>query len=136
MNIEKPAENHNYIKPDEKVVNLSGWAVSDDSNANIQIFIEGKIVNTKISRNARTDVDKSVSGSYGGKAVTPNAGFSSNLDISNLSAGKHTIKVRQMSRYGLVICENYRNINISNKKYIRKNEYRKASCKSEIYKTR
>ena len=123
MNIEKPAENQNYIKPDEKVVNLSGWAVSDDSNANIQVFIDGNAVSAKIFRNARADVDKSISVPYGGKLVTPNAGFSSNLDISNLSAGKHTIKVRQMSRYGLVICENERNINISNKKYIRKNKY-------------
>lgn len=133
MNIEKPVENQNYIKPDEKIVNLSGWAVSDDSNANIQVFIDGNAVSAKISRNVRADVDKSISVPYGGKTVTPNAGFSSTLDISNLSAGKHIIKVRQISRYGLVICDNEKSINISNKKYIRKNEYRKTSCKSEIY---
>ena len=136
MNIEKPTLNQNYIKPDEKIVNLSGWAVSDDSNVTFRILIDGKISNSKVVRTVRNDVNKSISGQYGGVSATPKAGFYSNVDISNLSEGNHTIKVCQISRYGLVICENERNIIISNKKYIRKNAYRKACRKSEIYQTR
>ena len=133
MYIEKPTVNQNYIKPDETTVNLVGWAVSDDSKASLQVFIDGKTVNSAISRSPRADVDKAVSSSYGGTAVTPKAGFSANLNISTISAGQHTIKVRQVSRYGVVICESERNITISNKKYIRKNVHRKAFGKSKLY---
>lgn len=81
-------------------------------------MVDGNKVNSAITRIARSDVDKTVSVSYGGAQITPKAGFQSTIDISNLSSGKHTIKVQEISRYGELICDISTNINIQNKKYI------------------
>ena len=136
MHIEKPVVNQKYIKPDETKLTLSGWAVANDTNAKIQIFLDGNIITPSITRLSRTDVDKSISPSYGGTKETPKAGFQTIIDVSNYSAGIHTIKVRELSRYNEILCDSGVNFIIENKKYIRKNAYRKAHSKSKLYKTR
>ena len=136
MYIENPTSNRTYTRPDNTKVTVEGWAVSSDSNAGLQVFIDGNKVNSTITRISRGDVDKAVSGSYGGTVMTPKAGFQVILDINNLVKGNHTIKVKELSRYGELICESSTSINVENKKYSRKNVYRKANSKSNIYKTR
>ena len=126
MYIEKPLANQNYIKPDETKLTLVGWAVANDTNAKLQILIDGNVVNSNITRVSRADVDKAVSSSYGGTQETPKAGFQSIIDITNYSAGKHTIIVREYSRNNELLCDSQVAFLIDNKKYIRKDIYRKA----------
>ena len=118
INIERPTFNQNYIRPDNKNITLSGWAVSNDSNSTIRIFIDENKVNPTITRIYRSDVDKAISVSFGGTQNTPKAGYQATLDIGNLSNGKHIIKIQEISRYGDLICEASTNINLQNKKYL------------------
>ena len=134
--IEKPITNQKYIRPDETKISVEGWAVSGDLNSGLQILIDGNKVNSTITKISRPDVDSTVSRTYGGVSTTPNAGFKALVDISSLGKGKHTIKVQMISRYGELIGEASTSINIENKKYSRKNQYRKANSKSKLYKAK
>lgn len=136
MNIEKPTVNQKYIRPDDTKISIEGWAVSGDLNSGLQIFIDGNKVNSTITKISRPDVDSTVSRTYGGVSTTPSAGFKSIADISTLGNGKHTIKVQMISRYGELISEASTSINIENKKYSRKNQYRKTNSKSKFHNTR
>ena len=120
MWIDSPSTNQKFVRPDNQNIVVGGWAVSNDSCAILQILVDGKNMNSNITRFVRSDVDNSVSGSFGGSSITPKAGFNAIIDITTLAKGNHTIKVREISRYGDLICELSRNINIENKKYSRK----------------
>lgn len=128
--------NQNYIRPDDKSLILEGWAVANDQNAKLQILVDGNVVNPNITRISRTDVDNTVSVQYGGTQETPKAGVKAVIDISNFSAGKHTVKIKEFSRYSELLSESETAFNISNRQYLRKSEYRKTNSKSKIYKTR
>lgn len=127
MYIENPTINKSFTRPDDTKLKIEGWAVSNDAQAILQILIDGNIVVTNITRVSRGDVDSIVSPSYGGVAMTPKAGFNTAVDISNLNAGSHTVKVKEISRFGESICEYETKINIVNKKYSRKSIYRKSN---------
>ena len=118
--IDYPTQNKNFIKPDDTKINVQGWAVANDTNANLQIFIDGNLINTNIERFSRTDVDNTVSNTYGGTKETPKAGFSSKIDITNYSVGTHNLKVRELSRNSEILSEANVTFSISNKKYFRK----------------
>ena len=120
MWIDSPSANQKFIRPDIQSIEIGGWAVSNDSNASLQVIIDEKNVNSSITRFERSDVDNNISANFGGISITPKAGFNAIIDISTFSKGMHEIKVREVSRYGDVICELFRNINIENKKYSRK----------------
>lgn len=120
MYIDTPSENQTYTRPDNKNVTLTGWAVSDDSNSRLQVLVDGNKVNSTIKKFTREDVDRLISPKYGGISLTPQAGFQAIVDISYLNKGNHTIKVRELSRYGDIICEMSKNINVENKKFSRK----------------
>ena len=119
MYIDSPSDNKVYIRPDNKNITLNGWAVSDDDNSTLQVLIDGNNVNSTIKKFQREDVDKLISPKYGGKTLTPQAGFQAIVDISYLDKGSHTIKIQNLSRYGELICEVSKTIKIENKKYSR-----------------
>lgn len=121
MWIDVPIQNQTYIRPDNTSIIIGGWAVSNDSNSSLQVLVDEKIINTNITRFVRTDVDSSVSKKYGGASLSPKAGFNTKVDITALSKGNHKIKIREISRFGDIICEISRDINVENKKYSRKN---------------
>lgn len=78
------------------VMSITGWAVSDDENAVMQIYIDGNL-KINASRYYRGDVIEYMK-KYGNK--TQNAGFISEISTNGLSAGTHTLTVKQKSRYG------------------------------------
>ena len=117
MYLDGPVYNKSFIRPDDGQIKIEGLAVSEDSNANVRIFVDDKLISNSANRIKREDVDKIVSVLYGGNSITPNAGFVSNVDISNLGAGRHCVKVEQVSRYGDVIAIYETIINIENKIY-------------------
>ena len=119
MYIDNPSDNQVYVRPDDRNLILGGWAVSDDSNARLQVLVDGTNVNSTIKRFRREDVDNLISPKYGGVSLTPQAGFQSVIDISYLDKGNHTIMIQELSRYGELICEVSKVIKIENKKYSR-----------------
>ena len=122
--IDNPQANTAYTRPDESKVLLQGWAVANDTNAKLQIFVDGNIVNSNIERFLREDVDKLISTQYGGTSETPKAGFQAIIDITNYSAGRHNIKIRELSRNNDFLNEAETTFVIINKKYNRKYVYR------------
>ena len=123
MYIEKPIANQNYIRPDDKNLTIEGWAVANDQNAKLQVFVDGNLINSNIVRIDRVDVNKSISPSYGGTKETPKAGFKAIIDISNFSSGNHIIKVKESSRYNETLSESQTTFKISNRQYLRKIKY-------------
>ena len=50
--------------------------------------------------------------------MTPEAGFLSEMDISSLSVGNHTVRIEQISRFGDLIIAFEHTIQITHKKYL------------------
>ncbi len=117
MNLENPMYNQSFTRPSQNKIKVEGWAVSNDSAATVRILLDGKVVLEKVNRNKRGDVDRAISPAYGGTSNTPKAGFSGQIDISNLVAGPHTLRVEELSRYGEVISSYETTIKIANQKY-------------------
>ena len=115
--IDYPCDQNEFIKQDISQIELRGWAVSNDERATLKILLDGQEIGGEIARVERGDIDSIISPNYGGKSVTPNAGFSKIISTDQFSNGIHRIRVMEMSRYNEVI--NYSDILIcfTNKKY-------------------
>ena len=103
MYIESPVVNKTYYLPSSNNLSIAGWAVSNDANASLKVYLDGKESKVSITRISRPDVDSAVSSKYGGTKTTPQAGFKTTVNIASLSIGNHTIKVEEISRYGSVV---------------------------------
>ena len=110
MWIDEPTSN--YISG--KSVNVVGWFLSNDKNAILKIYIDGKDTNTIIARIEREDVLNAIPG-YGGKASNPKPGFAATLDLSKISYGNHTIKYAVLDEKGIELQKVEKNINIDNR---------------------
>ena len=115
--IDTPSNNQTITRPDMNQITIAGWAVSDDTNASVRILLDGNVVINNATRNQRADVDRIVSPEYGGANLTPKAGYSGTIDISNQNAGMHRIRVEEISRYGNVVAVQERMVNVQNKNY-------------------
>ena len=102
----------NYI--DGKSIDIVGWLLSDDKNAILKIYIDGKDTNTMIARVEREDVLNAIPG-YGGKALNPKPGFVATLDLSNVKYGTHTIKYAVLDGNGVQIQKIEKVVNIDNR---------------------
>ncbi len=109
--------NATYHVPQNTKMNISGWAVSTDKMAKMLVKIDGKDCQYQVVRNSRGDVDYAVSPAYGGTTNTPNAGFSIDVNIDNLSDGRHTVIVQEVSRYGQILCETSITLNVITPSY-------------------
>ncbi len=86
----------------KKQLEVSGWVMSGYANAKIQIYVNGILQKSEISRRARGDVQSAITG-YGSKEKNPTPGFSTMLDISNYKEGIYTIKVNIVTNDGTVL---------------------------------
>ena len=110
MWIDEPTSN--YISG--KNVNVAGWFLSNNKNAILKIYIDGKDTNTIIARVEREDVLSAISG-YGGRALNPRPGFVATIDLSNVTYGSHTIKYAVLDSNGVEIQKVEKNVNIDNR---------------------
>lgn len=92
---------------------VSGWAMSEDRNAVVQLIIDDKNVNGALSRVSRNDVLSSVNG-YGDKTTTPNPGFYGEYNLDYLAGGQHKVEVRLVSQAGEVLATSTSYINVNN----------------------
>ena len=74
-------------------INVQGWKMANVSNSTIKAYIDDKEIEAnKITYYNRTDVINSIL-DYGTATQNPKSGFKFNISTSNLSSGKHTIKI-------------------------------------------
>ena len=89
MNLETPTPNSTVTTPN---ITVKGWVMSELSNAQIDIIIDGKVVKTVQNRVMRTDVIKAIQG-YGGSKKNPKPGYQETVNLSGYKDGKHTLTI-------------------------------------------
>ena len=111
MCIDSPSNNQTVYSLGQKVVNVSGWAVSTEPKAKIRIYMDSTLITENANRYSRPDVN-SIANQYGGTSVTPKSGFSVSFNLEKLKEGTHKVKVEQVDRSGNVITSQEQKINI------------------------
>lgn len=97
-------------------IKVQGWELSENKNSTVKIYIDTRQMSTTITRQERPDVLNAVKG-YGGAAKNATPGFLATVNVSNLSEGKHTIKVTSFSNLGDTIASSEKTIQIYHNKY-------------------
>ena len=97
--IDTPFENQTLEKG---TINIQGWIMSKSKNSKLDILVDGKKVESEISRQSRQDVINAISG-YGGRNENPTPGYIAKINISNISNGKHTLTVRVLKEDGKTV---------------------------------
>lgn len=89
--VDTPVNGNTYYSSSN--ISVQGWKMANVSNSTIKAYIDDKEIEAnKITYYNRTDVTNSIL-DYGTAAQNPKAGFKFNISSSNLSSGKHTIKI-------------------------------------------
>ena len=102
MCIDAPSNNKTIYSLGEKVLNISGWAVSTEPKAKIKIYMDNTLITENANRGLRPDVN-SIANQYGGTSITPKSGFSASINVEKTNEGTHKIKVEQVDRSGKTI---------------------------------
>ena len=97
-------------------IKVQGWELSENKNSTVKIYIDNRQMSTTITRQERQDVLNAVKG-YGGAAKNATPGFLATVNVSNMSEGKHTIKVTSFSNLGDTIASSEKTIQIYHNKY-------------------
>ena len=116
MCLDTVQNNPTYYIPTDGILDVTGWAISNDENAKVRVYINDMYWIAEMDRISRPDVDK-ISGEYGGTEKTKNAGFSNKIDISTFPVGNYTLRVEQVSRDGEVLSKQERNFTIKQTEY-------------------
>ena len=99
---------------------ISGWVMSDDTNATIKAYIDGKEQKiSSIERKERKDVINAIQG-YGNANQNPKSGYNVKLNIGDFSDGIHTLKLAVIASNGRVIATDERKVEI--------NKYKATGC--------
>ena len=112
--IESPTHNQILTRPDEDIIEVSGWALSNDRNDKLKILVDEIEMESEIIRIERKDILVS---HYGKIDNNLNPGFCGKINISNFEEGKHILKVVQMSENDEFINSFEIPIEIKNKKF-------------------
>lgn len=95
-------KNGNEIKGTD-ILTIGGWLMSDDELVKIKLLIDGvEQKNIEFNRTQRDDVIQAIKG-YGTAEQNPLPGYNTQVDLSYLSDGKHTVTVQAISITGEVI---------------------------------
>ena len=90
----------NITTPITEYLRIAGWAVANDANVKIKLYINGVCWLQDMKRTSRPDIN-SISNQYSG--VTKKAGYEENLYVGSLPEGKHTVRIDQVDSKGKVI---------------------------------
>ena len=85
--IDSPAENVSGT-----TLSINGWNLSENSNREIEAYIDDKDVTTQLKFQKRDDVGNAIQG-YGGAKTNATPGFYGSVDVSGLKDGTHKIKI-------------------------------------------
>ena len=90
--IDTPGSGSTFYKSEAKKINITGWKMSNIKEAALRIYVDNKEIQSKITLNERADVLKAITG-YGTELENPKPGYSIDLDATNLTGGRHTVKL-------------------------------------------
>ncbi len=76
---------------------IQGWIMTEYAGAETQIFLDNTRIYTTITRQVRPDVLSSISG-YGNISTNGKPGFKATIDLTNVSKGIHTLKIRSVKK--------------------------------------
>ena len=85
--IDSPVENVSGT-----TLSINGWNLSENSNREIEAYIDNENITSKLKFQQRDDVINAIQG-YGGAKTNAMSGFYGVYDSSNLSDGTHKIKI-------------------------------------------
>lgn len=120
INIDYPTTTGKYKHINK--LKIQGWIMSELANPTLEVYIDGIKKDINFDRSTRSDVIKSVTG-YGTVAENPTPGFYKEIDIKDLSYGKHTLKIVAKDSINEIIKESSRTFEIikpTTKIYIQK----------------
>jgi len=102
MVVEEPIYSNGYISDS---LSVSGWALSEEKNDKILIYVDGKYIG-EATRENREDIWEQYSNNeYGGIESTPLPGFYYNLATAKLKVGTHRIKIVNVASDGKTIMQ-------------------------------
>ncbi len=84
--------NNSRVSDSSNQITVSGWSLNSSGVSKVQIYIDNAYVSDASVGQPRPDVDKVFPGYTGGGT----SGYSSNIDISKLALGAHTITVKSI----------------------------------------
>ena len=86
--VDSPVENSTQ----KQSLSIQGWILSQERDKTIKFYIDKTEITEQITFFAREDVFQAIQG-YGSKAENPEPGYKGNIDISNLTDGRHTLTI-------------------------------------------
>ena len=111
--IDTPVNGNTYYGVEMSKLTVSGWKMSNDTNATMKAYIDGNAVDANtISYSEREDVINTISG-YGTKEQNPTPGFKFDIDISKMTNGNHIIKIEVYSG-GNLLAQSILDFNVDN----------------------
>ena len=93
---------------------VKGWLMTDIENVKLQLLVNDKIVETKITRLVRPDVLEAIKG-YGDKEKNPTPGYKMTVDFSTYELGKVNLKIQAIDENGKVLTQKEVNTEICKK---------------------
>ncbi len=102
MWVDEPIQGNKYLSGS---LNVSGWALSEEKNDIIKIYLDDKFI-ANASRRERKDVFEVYNNNeYGGKASTPKPGYYYSVNTSGLSKGNHSVKIVNYASDGKTVIQ-------------------------------
>ena len=92
--VDTPTENQSMEKGKFEI---QGWIMTEYAGAETQIFLDNTRIYTTITRQVRPDVLNSIRG-YGSISTNEKPGFKAIIDLTNISNGSHTLKIRSVKK--------------------------------------
>lgn len=109
MYIDDPIYNQNV----ESKLYVRGWVMSYVEDIELKVYIDNNLIDNIERNQNRQDVLNAISG-YGGKTKNPIPGFERIIDISNISNGVHTLKIKVVNKNNnQVLKEETQRINVN-----------------------
>ena len=100
MILDTITEGKTITTPTTEYLRIAGWAVSDDPNTKIKLYVNGVCWLQDMKRTYRADLS-TISKEYGG--VTKNAGYEENVYVGALPEGRHIVRIDQVDLRGKVV---------------------------------
>ncbi len=95
-------------------IEVSGWVMSKYPNAEIKIYVNGKLQTAEITRRIRNDVINAIK-DYGTIKENPEPGFSAKIDISTLEEKTYEIRIDVCMPDGKILATTKTNFAINRK---------------------
>ena len=114
INIDSPTNNTEYRLQDTKYITLIGWALSNDENVKVKLYINGSYLADIERTIERVDV---INANPGYNSNTNKVGFSYEIDVNDFTENICEIKLDLISESGEILDSSTKIINILNQDY-------------------